>query len=88
MMLSILLVALNEIAAFATILVMFPGLVDPDERDNFRFVVIMMFLMSYVWWLYVLVSPVTFLIGMGMGHLKWSDWMNAWPLCRLPKKSR
>lgn len=73
-MTSLLGFALNELLAVVTILIVFPGMIDPDKNDTVETLMLipMLFLMSFVWWIFLAVCPIAFLIDR-------PSWKDEWP---------
>jgi hypothetical protein len=76
-----LVLALNELATFVTMIVVFPGIIDPENDATDFVLAAMLFLMlSFVWWLYLALFPLVLLFiwrtyfSMAGQSWPWSGW--------------
>jgi len=72
---------LNEGAAFLTMLFVFPGLFPPKDAMEVFIVSVLFICISVVWPLYLIASPITFLILYFCGDLD-NVWKDEWPFKR------
>lgn len=74
---------LNELAAFITLLVVFPGFLPPKDGMEWFMAAMLGFCMSFVWWLFLAVSPIAFGLMWLFDDLTFDYWRSAWPLNKL-----
>lgn len=74
---------LNELATFATMLIVFPGLLPPRDGLEFFMDGMMFFVLSFVWWIFLAVSPIAFAILYASGAWHPRDYLKEWPLKHL-----
>lgn len=86
-MMTISLVALNEIMAFLTLIVCFPGATAMDNRAERLSMAVLFFLISVVWPVFLIVSPIAFFIMWKWDGVTLKYWSEEWPW-RLISKGR
>lgn len=74
-----LLFLLNEAATFLTIIIVFPGVLSRNDAVGWGVAAVLLFVMSFVWWIYLAISPIAFLIAWIFGGLTLDYWRREWP---------
>lgn len=76
---TIALICLNELMALLTMVLVFPGMLPPEDSLEWFLFGAFLFLLSFVWWLYLALAPIAFFILYLCGDWKPSDHAKEWP---------
>jgi hypothetical protein len=71
---------LNELMAFISLIVVFPGFLPPKNRMEWVMCVLMFIPMSVIWWLFLIVFPFVYLVMWWAGELQtFNPYFHEWP---------
>lgn len=70
----------NVLMAVTTIVVCFPGFLEPaKDWEDWVGYGVMIFVMSFFWRLYLAIAPFAFLLMWLLGDLEIAHWSDSWP---------
>ena len=73
----------NELMAFMTLIIVFPGFLPPQDRMGWGMTVLMFIPMSFVWWLFLILFPFVYLFMWWAGSLEgFNPYFHSWPFNR------
>jgi hypothetical protein len=76
---TLLLIFANELMAFVTVIVAFPGLLPPTDVAETLAVCVLFLLISILWPLYLALAPISFGLLWIFGEWKPTDHLQEWP---------